>query len=52
MWGGVVGGEGDVVARVAVFGCDFESEGKAEEGVDGWDDVATPGYGQGAILVV
>lgn len=48
---GVVGGEGDVIPGVPVFGGDLEGEGVGEEGVDGRDDVAALGDCQGAVLV-
>jgi hypothetical protein len=41
---GVIRGEGDVVLRVPVFGCDLYGERVAEELVDGRYDVACAGY--------
>lgn len=46
----VVGGEGDVVRRVPVFGGDFEGEWVGEERVDGGEDGAAVGDGKGAVL--
>ena len=43
-------GEGDVACGVVVFGGELEGEGEGEEGVEGWDDVAPAGDGEGAVL--
>lgn len=34
IWGGVVRGEGDVIAGMEVFCCYFDNEGVLEEGVN------------------
>lgn len=48
---GVIGGEGDVVCGVPVFGSDFEGEGEGEELVDDGYDVASTGHCKGTVLV-
>lgn len=39
-----------MVWGVVVAGGDLDGEGEAEEGVDGWGDVAALGDGEGAVL--
>jgi hypothetical protein len=46
----VRGCEGDVARGMPVFCCDFDGEGECEEMIDGGDDGAAGGYGEGAVL--
>lgn len=48
---GVVGGEGDVVCGVPVFGGDFEGEGEVEELVDYGNYFAAIGDGERTVLL-
>jgi hypothetical protein len=50
LFAGVLGCEGDVCRWVPVLGCDLDCEGEGEEFVDGGDDSAPAGDGEGAVL--
>jgi len=46
----MVGSEGDVIARMPVFRCDFDSEREIKEFVDVGDNVTTVGDGERSVL--